>query len=241
MKRYRITVNGWVFDVLVEPLPADAGPAGAPAAAPAAPWVPVPAPWMAPGPWAAGPWLPGTWMAGHGGVVAVPPGGAGYGAPAPGAAHPGPWPQSADPGAGGQGPTGPRGGEGPAGGTGGPRPGLDRNPNRGRLTDAPGPAARAGRDSHPEKLTGRPDGQGGAGEGRGTPVRAPLPGVLVDVKVQPGQRVEAGTVIAILEAMKMENEIAAPCAGRVTSVPCRRGEALNQGDVVAWIDADPGS
>ncbi|EKP95909.1 acetyl-CoA carboxylase biotin carboxyl carrier protein subunit, partial [Thermaerobacter subterraneus] len=74
--------------------------------------------------------------------------------------------------------------------------------------------------------------------GKGTPVTAPLPGVLLDVRVRPGDRVEAGQVVAILEAMKMENELAAPCTGRVTAVPHTRGQTLNQGDAVAWIDPE---
>ena len=73
---------------------------------------------------------------------------------------------------------------------------------------------------------------------KGTPVTAPLPGVLLDVRVRPGDRVEAGQVVAILEAMKMENELAAPCAGRVTAVPHTKGQTLNQGDAVAWIDPE---
>ncbi|PZN01536.1 MAG: hypothetical protein DIU76_11460, partial [Bacillota bacterium] len=77
-----------------------------------------------------------------------------------------------------------------------------------------------------------------AGEGQGVAVAAPLPGVLLEVRVRPGDRVEAGQVVAILEAMKMENELTAPCAGRVAAVPRTKGQTLDQGDVVAWIEPE---
>ena len=47
----------------------------------------------------------------------------------------------------------------------------------------------------------------------GEPVKAPMPGTILDVKVKVGDTVEAGTVVCVLEAMKMENEIPAPKAG----------------------------
>ena len=46
--------------------------------------------------------------------------------------------------------------------------------------------------------------------GAGTKVNAPMPGTILDVKVQAGQSVKRGQVLVILEAMKMENEIQAP-------------------------------
>ena len=52
-----------------------------------------------------------------------------------------------------------------------------------------------------------------AGAAGAVTVKAPMPGNILDVKVAAGASVKAGDVLVILEAMKMENEIFAPCAG----------------------------
>ncbi len=69
----------------------------------------------------------------------------------------------------------------------------------------------------------------------GEVVKAPLPGVVVDVKVAPGQRVQAGDVLVVLEAMKMENEIPSPVAGTVTEVAVSKGQSVNVDDVLVVI------
>lgn len=61
---------------------------------------------------------------------------------------------------------------------------------------------------------------------------APMPGTILDVKVAPGQAVNAGDILLILEAMKMENEITAVTAGTVDSVAVTKGAAVNAGDVL---------
>ena len=60
----------------------------------------------------------------------------------------------------------------------------------------------------------------------GAQVKAPMPGNILDVKVQAGQVVKKGDVLVILEAMKMENEIQAPCDGKVTGVNVRKGDTV---------------
>ena len=60
----------------------------------------------------------------------------------------------------------------------------------------------------------------------GNAVKAPMPGTILDVKVQNGQRVKKGQVLVILEAMKMENEIQAPCDGTVSSLSVRKGDSV---------------
>ena len=69
----------------------------------------------------------------------------------------------------------------------------------------------------------------------GTTVKAPMPGTILKVNVQNGQKVEEGTVLMILEAMKMENEIMAPCAGTVTSVCVNQGAAVDSDAVLCTI------
>jgi glutaconyl-CoA decarboxylase len=62
-----------------------------------------------------------------------------------------------------------------------------------------------------------------------------MPGTILDVKVSAGQTVAAGELLCILEAMKMENEIFAPCAGTVSSVAVSKGATVNPGDVLVVI------
>lgn len=70
--------------------------------------------------------------------------------------------------------------------------------------------------------------------GNGTPVKAPMPGNVLDIKVQSGAAVKSGDTLVILEAMKMENEIKAPQDGVVTVVAAK-GATVNTGDVLVTI------
>jgi biotin carboxyl carrier protein len=67
-------------------------------------------------------------------------------------------------------------------------------------------------------------------------VTAPMPGTILDVKVNVGDTVDAGSTVLILEAMKMENEIAAPAAGTVKAIHVSKGAAVNPGDVLISIE-----
>ena len=62
-----------------------------------------------------------------------------------------------------------------------------------------------------------------------------MPGTVLDVKVSPGQQVAEGDLLVILEAMKMENEIMAPQAGTVDTIPAAKGAAVNSGDVLVTL------
>lgn len=71
--------------------------------------------------------------------------------------------------------------------------------------------------------------------GSGTPVKAPMPGNILDVKVSVGDTVTTGQVLVVLEAMKMENDIVAPAAGKITSLTVKKGDTVNSDDVIATI------
>lgn len=69
----------------------------------------------------------------------------------------------------------------------------------------------------------------------GEKVSAPMPGVILDVKVTVGSPVKKGDVLLILEAMKMENEIMAPADGTVKQVLATKGASVNSGDALVVL------
>ncbi len=71
--------------------------------------------------------------------------------------------------------------------------------------------------------------------GAGQAVKAPMPGTILDVKVNVGDKVTSGQVLMILEAMKMENEIMAPADGTVTSVGVSKGATVESGTALCTI------
>lgn len=71
--------------------------------------------------------------------------------------------------------------------------------------------------------------------GKGTPVKAPLPGVVTAINVNVGQKVKKGETVVVLEAMKMENNIAAECDGTVTSVCVAQGDSVMEGTVLVTV------
>ncbi len=71
--------------------------------------------------------------------------------------------------------------------------------------------------------------------GAGERVAAPMPGNILSVNVAAGDTVKKGQVLMILEAMKMENEIMAPCDGKVTAVAVTKGAAVESGALLCTI------
>lgn len=67
------------------------------------------------------------------------------------------------------------------------------------------------------------------GSDQGGYVLAPLPGVVSEVRVTKGSQVEKGAILLVLEAMKMENEIATPGPGVVKAVHVKEGQAVEKG------------
>ncbi|MBO5181389.1 MAG: biotin/lipoyl-binding protein [Paraprevotella sp.] len=80
-----------------------------------------------------------------------------------------------------------------------------------------------------------PVAQPAAPAGAGMAVRAPLPGTVVAIAVTNGQAVKKGETVVVLEAMKMENNIAAECDGTVTSVCVNKGDTVQTGAVLLTI------
>ena len=69
----------------------------------------------------------------------------------------------------------------------------------------------------------------------GTVVSSPLPGNVLAIEVNPGEAVKAGQVLVLIEAMKMENEIVAPCDGVVTQILVNKGAVVATGDKLLVI------
>ena len=71
--------------------------------------------------------------------------------------------------------------------------------------------------------------------GAGKAVVAPMPGVILEVSVKEGDTVSAGQKVAVLEAMKMENEIQAESAGTVTKIHVAKGDSVSDGTPIVTI------
>ncbi len=68
----------------------------------------------------------------------------------------------------------------------------------------------------------------------GSAVNSPMPGTILDIRVANGVAVKKGDILMILEAMKMENEILAPCDGVVT-ISVAKGASVGSGDLLCTI------
>jgi len=67
-------------------------------------------------------------------------------------------------------------------------------------------------------------------------ILAPMPGKIVRVLVQAGEKVETGQGLLVVEAMKMQNEIRSPKSGTVERLLVKEGQPVNAGEILAWID-----
>eukprot|EP01116_Phalansterium_solitarium_P025758 TRINITY_DN99_c0_g3_i3.p1 TRINITY_DN99_c0_g3~~TRINITY_DN99_c0_g3_i3.p1 ORF type:complete len:828 (-),score=217.86 TRINITY_DN99_c0_g3_i3:192-2675(-) len=80
------------------------------------------------------------------------------------------------------------------------------------------------------KEKANPDNKGSVG--------APMPGVVVDLRVKEGDKVKSGAPLAVLSAMKMETVVAAPCSGTVRRVQIKAGDNLRAGDLLMEIEQE---
>ena len=67
-------------------------------------------------------------------------------------------------------------------------------------------------------------------------IAAPMQGTILRVLVEPGQEIQAGDVVCILEAMKMENAIPAPREGIVSAIPAQPGQVVQVGETLVELD-----
>lgn len=84
-------------------------------------------------------------------------------------------------------------------------------------------------------MTGRAAGPQGP-----KPVRAPMPGLIVRLEVAPGDAVAAGQGVAVMEAMKMENELRAEAAGVVSRILVEPGQAVEKGSILVEFETPAG-
>jgi acetyl-CoA/propionyl-CoA carboxylase biotin carboxyl carrier protein len=105
-------------------------------------------------------------------------------------------------------------------------------PAVGHASNGSGPAAAAGA-RRPSRRRERGGGAGGGGD----TLSSPLQGTVLKVAVEAGADVQEGALIAVIEAMKMENEITAHKAGKVTELPIAVGASVATGDTLAVITA----
>lgn len=96
-------------------------------------------------------------------------------------------------------------------------------------TAAPAPQAA------PTPAPAAPAPQAAPTTGEGEAITSPMPGNILDIKVKVGDVVEENQVVAILEAMKMENEIVAPKAGTITAVSATKGSPIDVGQPIVYI------
>ena len=83
-------------------------------------------------------------------------------------------------------------------------------------------------------------GRSGPGDGRSDGlVRAPINGRIASLQVSPGDHVEAGATVAVVEAMKMEHIVTAPIDGLIAEVATTAGAQLREGDLIARITGNP--
>ena len=107
------------------------------------------------------------------------------------------------------------------------------NPD-GSLTLQDGPNEFRAEVADPRAWRGRKHGAVEA-EGR-QKIVAPMPGKVIRLLVKPGDKVEAGQGLLVVEAMKMQNEVKSPKTGTVEKLSAKEGQAVNAGDILAWID-----
>ena len=94
--------------------------------------------------------------------------------------------------------------------------------------EAPKPVARPAATPAPAPAPAAPAGSG-------SPVKAPLPGTVTEIKVAVGDSVKQGDVVLVLEAMKMQNNIESEYEGTVTAITVKQGDTVMEGATLMTI------
>jgi biotin carboxyl carrier protein len=71
--------------------------------------------------------------------------------------------------------------------------------------------------------------------GAGKTIKSPLPGIIISINVKEGQAVTRGQKVAVIEAMKMENDILAECDGTITAIHAAKGDSVLEGADIVTI------
>ena len=100
---------------------------------------------------------------------------------------------------------------------------------------APAPAATPAPAAQPAAAPAAAPAAKPAGAQGSVKVQAPMPGTILSVKVSVGQQIKKGDTVAVLEAMKMENEIPAPQDGTVSSVDVSNGATVETGATIVTL------
>lgn len=69
-------------------------------------------------------------------------------------------------------------------------------------------------------------------------IKAPMPGLVVNTLAQPGDTVNAGQTVVVLEAMKMENDLPSPITGTVKELKVQKGQTVDQGQLLVIIEGE---
>ena len=101
-------------------------------------------------------------------------------------------------------------------------------------------AGQAGNDAKPAVIPGSQPAAAPApapkpAAGPGTVIKSPLPGIIISIDVKEGQAVKRGQKLAVIEAMKMENDILSEADGTVTAIHARKGDSVLEGADIVTI------
>ena len=118
-----------------------------------------------------------------------------------------------------------------------PKPEVDGRLHAVKVIGAAAPAAGVAAPAAARRPPKRASSNGASGgPGGGPVVSSPLQGSVLRVAVEEGAEVEEGALICVIEAMKMENEITAHKAGKVTELNVSEGAAINAGEQICKIE-----
>ena len=101
----------------------------------------------------------------------------------------------------------------------------------------PQPVPQSGKNN-PQPVPNQSSAQPASTVVEGTPVTAPMPGMLVRYEKKVGDKVKVGETLLVLEAMKMYNNIPSPVEGTVVSTPLKDGDSVGKGDILIVVKPD---